>query len=87
MGFVDGDERGKRHYLRKMAKIGEWADHIMVMATACFLKVKLMIYAVGGVTEVGPTETFGEEITLGYVCEEHYFGAKREMEPAIQHQD
>ena len=74
-GFTDEGERGKRSYLRRMEKEGEWVDHIMVMATASVFKRRIKIYAQGGLTEVGPEEADGEDIRIGFIREEHYFGA------------
>ena len=65
--FVDDGERGKRGYLRKMVKEGEWADHIMVLATASAFKRKIKIFAQGGLTEIEPREMEGADVPVGFI--------------------
>ena len=86
-GFTEEGERGKRYYLRKAEKVGEWVDHILVMATAAALKRKIIIYAQGGTTEVSPEVEEGACVRVGFLREEHYFGAKEKQQwPQQQHQ-
>ena len=75
--FVDEGDRGKRNYLRNMEKEGEWTDHVMVMATASAFKRRIKIFAQGGLTEIRPEEVDGEDLMVGFIQEEHYFGAKK----------
>ena len=72
----DRSRKGRR-YLRKMSKEGEWVEHLMVVATAGAYRRRIVIFSKEGVTVVRPDEEEGEEVLLGLVMEEHYFGVKR----------
>ena len=76
-GFVEGGERGKRFFLREQAKDGVWADHIMILATACAEKVMIRIFSKRGQTQIKPEGEDGlKEVVLGHITEAHYFGAE-----------
>ena len=80
--FIADGERGKRAYLRAMASEGEWADHVMLTATAKALNRRVVIYSQTEKTTIGG-ETEGEEegdILVGYIREQHYFGVKKVVE-------
>ena len=76
-GGSGDQERKARGYLRRMAKVGEWVDHLLVIATAHVLRRKIQIFSKEGVTTVEPEREEGE-VLLGFVMEEHYFGVRRE---------
>lgn len=78
-GFINGGERGKRAYLRAMATEGEWADHVMRIATAKALGKQVVVYSQTEKTVLGGENKGGrkEEIMVGYIRELHYFGMKR----------
>ena len=55
-------QRRCRKYLRKMARHGEWVDHLMVVATANAYRRKVVIFSQAGVTVVEPVSEEGEEV-------------------------
>ena len=68
--FLREDERDWRRYLRNSSMQGEWADHLMVRATAETFKCKIRIISQGKEIEITPMET-EKEITVGFVSELH----------------
>ncbi|KAL3887766.1 hypothetical protein ACJMK2_000159 [Sinanodonta woodiana] len=67
-------------YCSRMARDGEWADHVVVVAMARMLQIDIMIVTSSPVSGpesvivwvVGQTAFQGDPILLGHVWESHY---------------
>ena len=75
--FILDGERGKRAYLGAMSGEGVWTDHVMLLATSKALRRKIRVYSQTEKTTVGEGE---EEVLVGYIREQHYFGVRRRLE-------
>ena len=73
-------------YCNTMAKNGEWADHIVIIATAHFLQRDIVIVTSSpqGMGSAEPfiriscrSELFREPLVLGHVWESHYQSLQR----------